>query len=298
MSLTDFYYINSERQKIDFTKAPFIGEKSNDLLSYKWDYITQGQAVQKIVKFEKRMKEKKFHVLITADDERRYYGALEQFLQAVDVDINNLKMGRLYIGDYYLECYIFANSKPKRYLNTTKTLLECTAICERGNWQREFTFHFNTSGTHEENTQYAANGIIYPYDYMYDFSPTYGKNEIRSESYMDSDFEMVFRGAMDNPKIVIGGNTYEFIDCPIASDEKIIVNSKTKTALLYRNNGEIENVFPKRNREFNIYQKIKGDRNIVLLDDRYTVDVTLFYERSEPKWSSENWILPRENGSE
>ena len=63
-----FRYINSENREIDLTKAPFIGELSNELLGFKWTPITQGQAIQKIVKFEKQMVEKKFNVIISGTD--------------------------------------------------------------------------------------------------------------------------------------------------------------------------------------------------------------------------------------
>jgi hypothetical protein len=293
-----FRYVNSEGAEIDLTQPPFIGELSNDLIGFKWTAVTQGQAVQKIVKFEKNMIEKKFHVLISYDKDTDYYGNLEKFLQITDKDINNLKMGRLFVGEYYLECYITANKKPKRYIGTNKTLIQLTAVCERGNWQSEHTFKFRPKGR-EGNEGYTGNGINYKvengvivgYEYPYDYAAPFTREELVNESYMDTDFELKIYGATNTPSVTIGGNEYTFLDLPLLNNEYIIVNSKDKTCIKHKQNGEDENIFRYRATEFDIYEKIKGGHNtVVVADENASVDITLFYERSEPKWSNEIWL--------
>jgi hypothetical protein len=283
--MMDFYYVNSNGRVIDLSKPPFLGEKSNNLFEFKWDYITQGQAVQKIVKFEKYMVQKKFNVLISGETDRDYYSNLEKFLQWTDVDINNLKMGRLYVGKYFLDCYIFASGKKKKYLGTHKTLVECSIICERGNWQSEKMFRYTPAGAEQETTGY---GFVYPYDYDYDYSAPYTGTTLLNESYMDTDFEMIFYGADLLPEITIGGNDYR-VNYELEAGDYLVINSKDKTVRVTKNNGEVVNVFMYRDRDWNIFEKIKGGGNFVLRDDTTTCDIKLFYERSEPKWSDEIW---------
>ena len=285
-----FRFVNSNGREIDLTQPPYIGELSNDLIGFKWSPITQGQAVQKIVKFEKSMISKKFKVLVSGESERDYYKNLELLLQITDVDINNLKMGRLYVGNYFIECYVVASGKPKRYLGSNKTLVELSVICERGNWQREVTKSFYGALSINNEDIYTGNSFVYPYDYAYDYSAPFNRTYILNESYMDTEFELTFYGAVDNPSITIGGHTYGFTDLSIQNDEYIVVNSKEKTAILYKQNRTTENVFKYRNREFQLYEKIKGGGNTVIIDNDNRVDIKLFYERSEPKWGSETWI--------
>lgn len=283
----DFYYINSNGRKIDFNKSPYIGIKSNDLFEFEWDYITQGQAVQKIVKFEKYMKKKKFQVVISGKTDKEYRENLDKFLQLTDVDINNLTMGKLYVGDYYLECYIFASGKKKKYIDTLKTMVECSIICENGNWQSDEKWSFR-AGTPEEEEETTGNGILYPYDYMYDYSAPFGASTIINESYLDTDFELVFYGACLLPEVTIGGNDYR-INYELGADDYLTINSKTKTATVTKYNGEKVNVFMYRDRDWNIFEKIKSGGNLVLLSDNIALDVTLFYERSEPFWGDQKW---------
>lgn len=288
----NFYYENSNGRKIDLNKPPFLGVKSNNLFEFKWDYVTQGQAVQRIVKFEKYMKEKKFQVLLSGLDDHDYLGNLELFLQLTDVDINNLKMGKLWVDDYYLEGYIFASSKPKRYLNTTKTLIECSLICEKGNWQSEELYRFipgvEDSDQHDDYTGY---GITYPYDYNYDYSAPFVSNMIVNESYLDTDFEITIYGPVadkDHNYITIGDNLYQ-IKKTLGLNDYMKINSKLKTATIYKNDNTEENVFAYRNKSANLFEKIKGGRNVVLKPDSLAADVLLFYERSEPKFTEAKW---------
>lgn len=285
--MKDFYYINSNGRKIDFNKMPYIGLMSNDLFDFEWDYITQGQAVQKIVKFEKRMREKAFPVVISGSTDKEYRENLDKFLQLTDIDINNLTMGRLYVGDYYLECYIFASGKKKRYVDTFKTMIECSIVCENGNWQSEEKWVFRGGGT-EGGGETTGNGIIYPYDYPYDYSAPFGKDTIINESYMDTDFEMVFYGPSLLPEVTIGGNDYR-INYELDADDYLIINSKTKTATVTKYNGTKVNVFMYRDRDYNIFEKIKTGGNLVILSNSQVLDVTLFYERSEPFWGDQKW---------
>lgn len=284
----NFYYENSNGRKIDLNKPPFLGVKSNDLFSYKWSYITQGQSVQKIVKFEKAMVEKKFQVVISNNTQRNYLGSLELFLQLTDVDINNVKMGKLWMDDYYLEGYIFASTKTVRYLGTTKTYVELSIICEKGNWQSEELWRFRQDHTESEDPQYTGYGIIYPYDYNYDYSAPFGVNTILNESYMDTDFEIVYYGPIINPEITIGGNEYR-IYTTLSANDYLRINSKEKTAYVVDYDGNQRNVFQWRDRNFDLFAKIRGGGNTVIKPKTAVVDVRLFYERSEPKYTEAKW---------
>lgn len=280
---------------IDLNKMPFVGELSNNLFAFKWTPITQGQAVQKVVGFEKYMVEKKFKVIIgdtpyitDSVHTENYAENLEYFLQNTDVDINNVKMGRLYVGDYFLECYIVASGKPRRYLQTNKTMIECSILCEKGNWQKEDISIYRANVFNSQD-EYGEIGFVYPYDYDFDYASKYGKDYLINESYMDTDFEITFYGAAVNPEITIGGNLYQML-VTLDVDDYLKINSKNMTCTLYHNDGTTENVFKHRNKDNDIYEKIKGGKNAVLLSGNANVDVKLFIERSEPKWSEKKWV--------
>ena len=282
----EFYYKNSQGRKIDFTKEPFIGLINNNLLNYDWTYITQGQAVQKIVKFEKLMREKNFNVVITGETEKDYYGNLDKFLQIIDADIDTLQMGELHVGNYFLECYIFASSKSLRYLNTNKTKVTLSIVCEKGNWQRSEFFSYAIGSGGEEET---GTGFDYPWDYPLDFNVGFDRNTIVNESYMGTDFEMNIYGPVLEPEIIIGGHTYR-VDHEVEDGQYLQINSKKKTITLYKIDGTTENLFSYRDRDNYIFEKIHSGGNMVSFAEGLLWDIRLFYERSEPKWSEVKWI--------
>jgi hypothetical protein len=223
-------------------------------------------------------------------------GNLEQFLQLTDVDINNLQMGKLWVDDYYLEGYIFASDKKRRYLSTNLTAIDLTVVCEKGNWQSEETWKFKIDHVDEDPEQYTGYGIVYPYDYPYNYSAPFSTNTILHESYMDTDFEITFYGAWvmeqgdpeSGPKITIAGNVYN-VNYELGPDDYMKINSKTKTAVVHRYNGEKINVFMYRNKNYNLFEKIRGGGNPVIKPQNAIVDVKLFYERSEPKYTEAKW---------
>lgn len=286
----NFYYENSNGRKIDLNKPPFLGVLCNNLFEFKWDYVTQGQAVKKIVKFEKAMKQKKFQILINGKSEHEYLGNLELFLQLTDVDINNVRKGKLWIDDYYLEGYIFASSKKKQYLHTDKTLIECTLICEKANWQSEELYRFFADGHDDtdDHDDYTGYGIYYPYDLPYDYSAPFGIRTILNESYFDTDFEITFYGRYQDPYVRIGGQLYK-INYLVNVDEYLKINSKEKTVVLHKANGTQMNLFRYRDRNNNIFELIKSGGNTVIKPSTLAVDVKLFYERSEPKYTEAKW---------
>jgi hypothetical protein len=284
--MMDFYYKNSQGVIINFNEEPFLGLKNNNLFDYSWTYITQGQAVQKIVKFEKVMVEKSFPVVISGDTNEKYLANLDHFLQLIDVDIDRLQMGELHVGKYYLECYIFASGKNGHYLDTNKSKLTLSIVCERGNWQSSELFDYSHGGEHEQDI--TVSGIDYPYDYMYDFNEGFDKNMIVNESYMGTDFELTFFGPTLLPEVIIGGNVYR-INKELYKDEKIVVNSKTKTVTLYKADGSAENAFAYRDRDNYIFQKIQAGGNMVHWEHDLVWTIMLYYERSEPKWSDIVW---------
>lgn len=285
--MIDFRFVNSNGREINLNEAPYIGLMPNELFSFEWSYTTQGQAVQKIVQFEKRMIKKPFKVVISGNTDKEYRENLDKFLQLTEADINNLKMGRLYVNDYYLECYIFSSTKSSRYIGTNKTLIECTIICENGNWQSDEKWKF-FAGVAQGEGETTGNGIVYPYDYMYDYSVPFGKNTIINESYLDTDFEMIFYGPSLLPEVKIGGYEYR-INYELSASDYLVINSKTKTCTVVKYNGTRVNVFKYRDRNWNIFEKIKSGGNLVIISANQALDVTLFYERSEPFWGDQKW---------
>lgn len=99
----------------------------------------------------------------------------------------------------------------------------------------------------------------------------------------EANFELIFYGAAVDPQITIGGNVYG-LETTLKEGEYATVNSITKKIRQYSITGEETNIFDRRDRENNIFQKIPEGTLAVLRSKEMQVDVTLYDERGEPEW--------------
>ena len=128
-------------------------------------------------------------------------------------------------------------------------------------------------------------GLDYNYDYAYDYtSQKKGTATWYVDNIRDSDFEMIVYGACANPRIIINGHVYEVFDT-LESNEYLVINSQKNTVIKYLANGTTKNLFDLRGKQQSVFETIpKGNLNLSWSGD-FGFDITLFLERSEPKWN-------------
>lgn len=97
-------------------------------------------------------------------------------------------------------------------------------------------------------------------------------------------FRLIIYGPCVNPVIYISNHAYQ-VNCSVESGEHLIIDSSEKTIQLVSNHGIISNKFAQRNKESYIFQKIPAGSNNITWDGSFGFDITLFEERSEPRWT-------------
>lgn len=248
---------------------------NTDLHNYEWKYENNNG---RIGSFDKGIVERKINIVIGCKTREQGINYMNQIVECADKDILTNNEGVLIWGDYYLKCYL-TKSKKNTFIERKGYLEgEITIVTDKPQWVREVTKPFggNTSGEEGKNLDYA-------FDFPYDFtSPTAIKN-IVNPSFADTDFKIVVYGEVTNPAIYIGGHLYE-VNCYVARGEYLTIDSKQKTITITKQNGEIENHFKDRNKTSYVFEKIQsGEVSVSWLGD-FGFDITLYEERSEPKW--------------
>jgi len=274
------YYKNSKNEILYLDQVPYKLLSKNSLFDYSWDYVTKGINLPRIAKFSKNMVKKAMTLVISGDTPSICMDNLNTLLAHIDIDVINLTKGRLYVGDYYLNCYITGSTSGDKYINTNKTTKDLTIVAERDGWIKETETYFGQATSEE----YSGGGFDYPFDYPFDYGNSLTNQLLVNDSYSPSEFEMIIYGSCTNPAVSIDETTYE-ITTELLTGEYLVINSIDKTVYRVRNNGQKDNLFDSRNRDFNIFEKIPIDSNIVTWDGGFTFSITLFAERSEPKWS-------------
>lgn len=269
--LENIKYVNSIGQEVVFgTDGLYANE--NELRDYSWNYSSSDNYINS---FYRAIKDKKLPIIIFADTEENGIRKKNSLNEIFDIDVITKKQGKLYIGDYYLECYITESTK-SIYLQSKKELHADLKVTSTGAWIRESTTLFIKK-------EYEEEGLNFPFNYPLNFSINgFQNNVLENDHFADSNFRIVISGYAQNPEIVIGGHLYR-VNVIVGEDEQLIIDSRDRTIMLNRN-GIGENHFRDRETEYYIFEKIKAGNQTVIWGE-FNFEITLFNERSEPIWT-------------
>ncbi len=285
----NFYYINSNNEKVDFSDYPYLFQEG-DLLDYSWGYSSRESFNNNKIKyFNKDIAEKSFKLAIVPDftinkEERDI--ALKKYadklLEIFEYDIIKNKDGKLYTNTgYYLSCRIYASEKSSWNLGTPFMFNTLKIVSANPYWTKETLFKFSATN----NNSFSTTGFDYPFDYPIDYQNSLITSQLINTGYAPADFEFTIYGPCINPAFSIGENTYSF-DIELGANEylKIIRTEGEKTITKYKQNGETENAFYTRSTDFNVFEPIPvGELNVAWEGD-FDFDINLLERRSEPKW--------------
>lgn len=272
------YYQSSEGQLIDLISRPYMMLTDTGLFNYERKYTQLDNAFPYIADWANDMVVQPFKIVITADNEKEYLQNIARLTEVFDRDIGLKQSGRLYVGDWYVDCYIFSSTKPSKYLKTLKTTVEFQLVAEDGDWKSLHSISFNP-----ENAQ-IVDGYDYPYDYPFDYGYRHYDTKLdNSDSYIDSDIRITIYGQSTNPEITIGDNIYRLNETTIGINEKVIIDSTNHTITRFRPDGSTENLFDYRDRANDIFAKVTTGINQVDWDNSFRFDVDLIPRRAEPK---------------
>lgn len=257
---------------------------SNDLHDYSWDCTSDNN---KISSFNKGVVTKAIPIIICCDSEDEGLALKNRLLEITEKDVLALEHGKIVIGDYYLKCFVTGSKKSNYLLNKGYMETTLTITTDYPQWIKETRTSFQKNGSvFSDGSEESGSGkrnldfyVDFPYDYM---SEMKGRT-LNNTGFVGVNFRLIFYGAAINPVIFINGHAYQ-VNCQIEENEYLTIDSISKTILLTKSDGAIENHFHQRNRESYVFEKIPAGNNAVNWDKTFGFDVVMFEERSEPKW--------------
>lgn len=128
------YYKSSEGVVVNLIETPYRMLTETDLLNWEWQYETVGNNFPYATAFKNQMVSKTFKLRVSGSSETDFLNNLEHLVETVDRDTRLLQKGKLYFGDYYLECLIIGCEKAKVY-KKTYTTLQLKVLAEDGDWK-------------------------------------------------------------------------------------------------------------------------------------------------------------------
>lgn len=276
------YYENSNKIKLNLDEWPVVVEDITTLLGKEWKYeATENVNAnrKKLERFYRTGISKKITLQIYADTKAEFDGIMDRLNEITDTDIIEQKPGKLWVGDYYLECYI-TELDPKDYDDIFYTVdVDATIEAFTPYWVNKSTHTFHSYGiTSNYNKRYPGR---YPYRYANGLTSNY----LINPNYTPSNFQMIIYGPVVNPQVTVGNNTY-LVNIVLEEGEYLLIDSRNKTITKFLKNGEKVNAYHNRKKGKEFFEKIRTGRQMVQWTGKFDFDITIIEERSAPKWKA------------
>lgn len=271
--LEEIKYVNHLNETLYFAE-PKLFVQTSDLHDFSWNVNSKND---RISGFRRGINSKSITIVIKGTTEDECIKLCNQLFDVVEKDTLAVKYGKLFVGNYYLKCFV-VGSKKSEY-NRTQGFLKVTLTIttDASFWVKESTTTFGY-GVGDTGTNLDFNRD-FPSDYT---SNLIGK-KLNNTGFVDTNFHIVIYGACEMPGITIGGHLYE-VNVSVAANEYLTIDSVNKTIILTHTDGTTKNCFNLRNRDSYIFQKMPVGLSDVSVSSNFKFDVVLLEERSEPKW--------------
>lgn len=273
--LEQLKYKNHLNEVFEFGKDG-IFVNTSDLHDYSWTVTKKNNRISSL---DRVVETRKLPVVIFCASEEKGIAARNKLLEIAEKDVLALKHGKIIIGDYYFRCFVTQSVK-KNYLTSRRMIeITLTLTSDFPYWVKESAFVFSKPG----NT--GAGGYLdYGFDHPFDYYSTTNNKTMTSTGFVGANFRMIIYGECRNPAIYIGGYKYQ-VNCDVAKNEYLTIDSVAKTVILTQNDGTQINAFKYRSDDSYIFEKIPAGKQSVTWDGDFGFDVTILEERSEPLWT-------------
>lgn len=276
------YYENSNKIKLNLDEWPVVVEDITTLFGKEWKY----EATENVNANRKKLEwfyrtgvSKKITLQVYADAKAEFDEVLDRLNEITDIDIIEQKPGKLWVGDYYLECYI-TKLDPKDYDDIFYTVdVDATIEAFTPYWINKSTHTFHSYGI---TSNYSKR---YPGRYPYRYANGLTSNYLINPNYTPSNFQMIIYGPVVNPQVTVGNNTY-LVNIVLEEGEYLLIDSRNKTITKFLKNGEKVNAYHNRQKRKEFFEKIHTGRQMVQWTGKFDFDITVIEERSTPKWKA------------
>ena len=305
----EVFYINHLNEKIDLNSNNIILQYQ-EFFDYSWDATMRNNKISGFTRLSATIP---VTAAVTADTWTEYLIIANNFYQIIEKDVLAKVPGKLYVGEFYIVCYIAGDKKTDAFMGVPFQAKNLSIVTDYPHWCRDKTCSFylnpdaiiDEQGRNEvaETVENVSTEPEYPWDYPYgyiskykpakkhflrDYAYDYYKNHtvgrLDNDHFAESDFRMIVYGPCTHPEIRIGPNLYR-VNTILYDSEYLVIDSRERTIVKYGRNGVQTNLFNARDKVFYVFQKIPAGKQTVRWNAQYSFDVILYQERSEPLWS-------------
>ena len=275
----DIFYENHIGERIDLNSENIILQYQ-EFFNYSWDATIRNR---KIKGFKRDSATLPVTVAVTAETEEEYLQIIEEFYRIIEKDILAVVPGKLYIDEQYLNCYISGDIKQDAFKGILFQVKNLTLVTDFPYWIKETTYQYLPEKPNQVEYTTLEKGILFP-KFPFDFYSEKGEKTLFNPSFKGSNFILTIYGFAENPQITIAGHPYR-VETTVYEGERLVIDSIKGTVKKIGRLGEITDCYNARGKQKRVFQKIPPGMNTFQWSGGFGVGITLFDERSEPKWS-------------
>ena len=288
----DFYYVNNRGERIDLSDYPYIFQQG-DLLNWVYSYNTDNLVSRDITYgYKVAAKEIPVKLAVLCDyaipfEQRKeaWEEAVDHLCEVISSDVIDNKNGKLYTDtEFYMECKIIGSEKSDWRMVLPIMFNTMNILSDRPVWiteaKRSFQRIVSGSGESEEF-------LDYEHDYNYDYTMPYGGDVIwKVDHYAPCEYEMIIYGPGVDPRVVINGHIYQ-VYATLDENDYLKINSRENSVVKYLANGTQRDLYDYRVKiTGSLFEPIMPGNVQVVWSGEFGFDLTLFCERSEPRWGN------------
>ena len=272
------YYVNHLNEKVDLYSGNYTIQNVDSFTSHSLGYDSVVlNNVEQFKNFKKELPLYKITLKIEGSESVSHREASNKICDVFNVDIAFEKPGKLYVNEYYLKCFVFSKNTTRICPGVNSSIHEFQIIATCTYWISDSHHFFNAPEiSSTANKRYPGR---YKYRYANGMNTTYLVNLSNTPSH----FKMIIGGPTVNPNIEIGENNY-LVYITFIDGEQLEIDSEAGTVYKITRYGERINAFHNRQKRKTFFNKISSGMQEVKIPLGVSVNLTLFEERSEPKW--------------
>ena len=283
----EVYYENSEKNKRIVFDEKEYGISDFDLFQHEFKYSAEDD---KISKFSSGVTTRKIEANITGNEKKSWQELYDEMNGVFVRDILLQKPGTLHVNKCYMPCFFYATIPTEMFEDWGFQTAELKIVTDKALWTEK-----QLVAVYKSDTIPDSSGIIYDYTY----GSAYGDSGLSVNFYNDHfipcNFALEAKGPLSKLEFAINENLYE-INVSCAEGESVVLDTKERTIKVIDSYGNSWNAFGKQNFDFDNFAKIPAGENVISYNRSYDIYLTIYQERSEPRWTAGIKYMLTEDG--
>lgn len=199
------------------------------------------------------------------------------------VDVDAMRPGRLYVGEWYLVCYVTASSVNGWWYGDGVAGYDLTVTVADPLWRKDVPYVLT------ERYDGGA-GLDFPHDFPHDFGYSNVITTVNNTGFRPADVLIRMYGPVDRCTVTMAGNEYT-VNESLEEGEYVTVDTYARTVEVTHLTGEVENAFPNVGGDYfegsgsYIFEKVPTGLSEVVWSGTSDLDVTLVLTRDEPDYA-------------